>query len=530
MRTKTLAVVALPILFAVTVASESPMHRGGPEHSGAASALTVPAAVKWQWLGESGAKSLASPAVAGGVVYVGLGGQVTAMRLADGGVLWEYPSGQKIPASFRLSPAVGDGLVFCAASDASLYVLSADTGRLVWQFNARVSITTPPTYANGVVYIGTNDGRVFALDGKSGNPIWTEPYNAGGAIQGPVCVAAGNVIALTEDGIVHGLTPPTGKVRYRQRLTGLSRGAHLAAVGEHMFVNSGNALVALSPANGRARWTKQLGAPAALSPASDGRNVYTATEDGKVFAFDMSGRQTWQKPATMPYPLEASPTIAGDTLILPLRRGLVYGLDSSSGETLWAYLLKPPPGLRVSSGGTTRTPTWSSISSEPSVADDTLLVLTEYGQLFAFSAKDAVDLNPPTVNHLIPAPGDMISGRPPLYVQVGLEDLGSGIVQESVELLLDNEPLEPTGDTPLFDPLKGIVLYQMKSEDLVRPLADGRHTFEVRARDWMGNQLSRKWDVTIDNSLPPGIPKSRSTDDLGGGGGRGGRTHEGGGG
>lgn len=530
MRTKTPALIALPILFAVCAAAESPMHRGGPEHSGAASALTVPAALKWQWLGESGTKTLASPVVVDGVVYVGLGGRITALRLADGAVIWEYPAGQKSPASFRLTPAVGDGLVFCAASDGSLYVLSADAGRLVWQFNARVSITTPPTYANGVVYIGTNDGRVFALDGKSGSPVWTEPYNAGAAIQGPLCVAEGNLLALSEEGVIHGITPPTGKARYRQRLTGLSRGAYLAVSGEYMFVNSGNSLVALNPANGRTRWSKALGGAAALSPASDGRHVYTATEDGKVFAFDMSGRQSWQKPVAMPYPLEASPTIAGDTLVLPLRRGLVYGLDSGSGATLWAYLLKPPPGLRVSSGGTTRTPTWSSISSEPTVASETLLVLTEYGQLFAFSAKDAVDLTPPNVLHLVPAPGDMVSGRPPLYVQVGLEDLGSGIVEDSVELLLDGEPLKPSGDTPLFDPLKGIVLYQMRSEDLVRPLSDGRHSFEIRARDWMGNVLSRKWDVTIDNSLQPGIPKSRGTDDLGGGGGRGGRTHEGGGG
>jgi len=111
-------------------------------------------------------KILSSPAVAGGVVYVGsTDKQVYAIH--DGNLVWPEPvlTGGEI----RSSPAVANGVVYVGSSDHHLYVIDAATGDLLNpNLDAGDPVISSPAVANGVVYVGSGTdqthGYITAYD------------------------------------------------------------------------------------------------------------------------------------------------------------------------------------------------------------------------------------------------------------------------------------------------------------------------------------------------------------------------------
>jgi glucose dehydrogenase len=99
------------------------------------------------------------PAVAHGVVYVGVGFNVNAIDANTGVVLWL--SGTK--GSVNSSAAVADGVVYFGSWDDGLYAANAQTGVELWRYTTGDSLSSSPTVANGMVYVGSRDGNIYAF-------------------------------------------------------------------------------------------------------------------------------------------------------------------------------------------------------------------------------------------------------------------------------------------------------------------------------------------------------------------------------
>ena len=61
------------------------------------------------------------------------------------------------------SPVVAGGRVYVGSSDGRLYVLDAQSGKKLWEFDAGAALTASPAIAAGRVVIGSQDGRVYVL-------------------------------------------------------------------------------------------------------------------------------------------------------------------------------------------------------------------------------------------------------------------------------------------------------------------------------------------------------------------------------
>jgi glucose dehydrogenase len=107
-----------------------PAFRGDPAHSGTYASDTAPSLDRVAWKFKTGAKVVSSPAVNGGVVYVGGADRVVyALSAADGAVRWQYKTGGAVNSS----PAVAADTVFVASADGNLYALGASDGKLRWK-------------------------------------------------------------------------------------------------------------------------------------------------------------------------------------------------------------------------------------------------------------------------------------------------------------------------------------------------------------------------------------------------------------
>ncbi|MDP9344103.1 MAG: PQQ-binding-like beta-propeller repeat protein [Actinomycetota bacterium] len=214
--------------------------------------------LKGLWTGVTAGPVVSSPAVAGTDVYVGSNdGSVYAFPAAGCGQatcgpLWKVATGGPVISS----PAVVGGKVYVGSEDGNLYALDGATGSVRWAAATGGSITSSPAVRKGLVYVGAADG-LHAFSAASGAPAWTGP--TGGAAFSPA-VVEGAVFVVSADG-------------------------SLAA-----FKSAGCGKASCSPS-----WTAPLGGPftepveVPLAPAVAGGFVYAGSQAGGVLAFAAGG-------------------------------------------------------------------------------------------------------------------------------------------------------------------------------------------------------------------------------------------------
>ena len=134
------------------------MFHADPSHSGAGTGNSVlTPTLLWNYT--TGGYVESSPAVVGGVVYVGGGNNVYALNAANGAKLWSYTTGNMVWSS----PAVVNDVVYIGSNDDHVYALNATSGIQLWNYTTGSTVESSPAAVNGVVYIGSDNGNVYAF-------------------------------------------------------------------------------------------------------------------------------------------------------------------------------------------------------------------------------------------------------------------------------------------------------------------------------------------------------------------------------
>jgi hypothetical protein len=158
-------------------------------------------AFKWSYT--TGSPVQSSPAVSGGVVYVGSDDDnVYALDASTGAFKWSYTTGSPVQSS----PAVSGGVVYVGSSDDNVYALDASTGALKWSYTTGDAVASSPAVSGGVVYVGSSDDNVYALDASTGAFKWS--YTTGSPVQSSPAVSGGVVYVGSDDWKVYAFGPP----------------------------------------------------------------------------------------------------------------------------------------------------------------------------------------------------------------------------------------------------------------------------------------------------------------------------------
>lgn len=181
----------------------------------------------------------AQPAYHEGVLYVtSLDKHVYALEAETGAEIWQAQLPGAISAQAVLNPE--ENLVYVGAYDNALHALAMDSGEEQWQVETTNWIWSAPALADGRLYFADSNAQVYAVEAASGDPIWTASVNemrqvegdllpvpapVEGAVQASAVVAAGKVFIASEgnrdtgEGLLIALDAETGEEIWQRTTT-----------------------------------------------------------------------------------------------------------------------------------------------------------------------------------------------------------------------------------------------------------------------------------------------------------------------
>ena len=317
-----------------------PMFHHDPSHTGT-STSAGPTTNNTMWtygMGEFWDVS-SSPAVVGGLVYMGFGGELHCLSAATGALVWSVTIGE----DWVSSPAVVGGLVYVASGwwgwGSYVHCLNATTQASVWSFpTGGYMARSPPTVADGFVYVGCDDHNVYCLNSTSGALVWGFP--TGAAVRSSPAVVDGLVYVGSMDGNVYCLNTTANGALVWGFPTGGSVESSPAVVDGLVYVGSHDYKVyCLDAATKALIWSFATGGSVESSPAVVGGVVYVGSNDGNVYALNVTagehGEQIWKHPTGNS--VKSSPAVADGIVFVGSCDNNVYALNATGGTEIWSY-------------------------------------------------------------------------------------------------------------------------------------------------------------------------------------------------
>jgi outer membrane protein assembly factor BamB/tRNA A-37 threonylcarbamoyl transferase component Bud32 len=261
----------------------------------------------------------AGPVLAGGTVYV-LGGVGNLYAFSTTGSLrWKYaPFGGTVYGFI-----VADQMVY-AAGGQTVYALRPSDASVAWHFPTSNTINTGLAAAGGTVYAANNDNNVYAI--RSGTQIWQKAVGQGSddLFGAQLAVGDGGLFTGASDHNVYALQAAGGAPNWKFPTSNAVRGGPVVAGGVVYAGSSDENVYALGVADGRRRWKFQTRNEVVAAPVVINSVLYVADASGYIFALRAADRRLlWQY--TTGDSVQSSLAVAGN---------VVYAGDTSGG--LWA--------------------------------------------------------------------------------------------------------------------------------------------------------------------------------------------------
>lgn len=463
-----------------------------------------------------------------GIVYFGADdGKLWAVNAATGHKKWRFEAQKAI----RSAPALVDRIMYFGSDDGRVYAFDLETNERLWQFETGGPVQCTPAVYRGIVYIASQDQYLYALRRSNGTQVWRQTLSSSQVYGSPmverdkVIVAAGtHLIALD--------------ARYGDRRWVFTAGDLItgtaAAAGRRVFVGSRDGVVyAINDLTGRAIWrypADQAGAPVSSAPLLVGDTVIVRCGERRIVALDQAqGQLRWAY--TLPKPPETYPAAYGGYGVGggAAPGGMPGGMPLAGGAGF--------PGAAMPGVGTQQywwqPSNYEDVVCSGIIADgEEAFVVGDDGALYGFSAQAADNLKPEvaetvlelqirqtpyayqlravSTSSLTPPPGkdDVLQtpGAPPIWLHAEITDAGAGINPETLQVLLDGQPVPP--EQQLYEPKKALIWWIYDPQALAAVnLPDGLHCLSLRAADWLGNEDESQAYFFVDNSLSaPKLP------------------------
>ena len=382
-------IVVMAFIMIASAACDWTQFRYAPGHSassldGSIPAAKVPSYVQ-KWAATTGGAVGSSPAIAGGVAYVGSDDhKLYAIDITTGAARWSVTTGDAVESS----PAVDSGTVYVGSDDHKLYAFRATDGLLRWSVTVDTTfggLSSAPNVSHGLIWVASGLG-LYAFQ-PNGTPQRAIPIVTSAPLSAPT--VADNLVftASYADATLWAFHVDTGAFAWSTGVPG-PRGPCSAATSSPS-ANAGVVYVALCPAattpstslfayrsaDGTPVWSSGSSA-LSTSPSITGTAVYAASSSGQVLeAHDLTTGVLQWKAATGP--ATSSPVYVNGVVYLGSDDHRLLGFDAGGTTNCVGVPKTCTPIWSVTTGGAVR--------SSPVATDGTIYVGSDDHQLHAYS-------------------------------------------------------------------------------------------------------------------------------------------------
>jgi outer membrane protein assembly factor BamB len=279
----------------------------------------------------------------GNSLYVATGrAQALALDPATGKPRWR----QTLDSAARSAPTVAEGKLFIALLGERLVALAAEDGHRLWSYQSAETTTSvlglpAPAYADGLVVAGFGSGDLVALRGISGAVVWTDSLAAARGRNSVVDLSAIHGMPVIQNGQVY-------------------------------VVGLGAVMLALDLRSGRRLWERDIASN--QTPCVAGDWIFLLSADSELAALaTIDGSIAWVTQLQQFENMEKhqdpifwrGPTLVSDRLLVSSSNRLIEAVSPYTGKILGDQELSSP------------------VSVPPSLANNTVYVITDDGQLVA---------------------------------------------------------------------------------------------------------------------------------------------------
>jgi outer membrane protein assembly factor BamB len=203
--------------------------------------------------------------------------------------------------------------------------------RSAWTAGVEDGVDLPPATDGTRLFVATRSGGVLAFNLLDGTLAWGSNRGAKS-----VSAAPNILVATTADGVVLGLDPETGNVRWRVAGPGSPQPAVIDGT---TVVVAGEGVVAIDATAGRPLWEAGERSPVTVPPTLDASMVLSAEADGTLRGRDRTtGVSRWTFASGAPLLASAAVDSRPRFLVGTAARAFV-ALDAKDGKVAWRWKL-----------------------------------------------------------------------------------------------------------------------------------------------------------------------------------------------
>lgn len=220
-------------------------------------------------------------ATADGVVYVGgYDDKVRALNAFDGSIVWEHD----MPRSALGGVTLAEDTLYVANSDSQVTAVDAGTGEERWvtSFARGGFSTTPIAYHDGKLFVGSWSDLMAAIDAQTGEVLWT--FDAEDELNAPPAVAHGLVYVNNRNGLF-ALDEQTGELRWTLEEPVFPA---VAVTAERLYAACGSHQICmLDPLTGEMQWRSEPVSDSSIhSITVHGNQLLVTVFDGYLFLLE----------------------------------------------------------------------------------------------------------------------------------------------------------------------------------------------------------------------------------------------------
>ncbi len=232
---------------------------------------------------------------------------------------------------------------------------------LKWRYFLGAPLSSSPAISDGKIYIGSPDWYVYCLNAGEGTVVWK--YMADGDFLERPLLIGDMVIAGCYDGYLYFLNRSSGKLLGKFRTEG-SVTSQIVAKGNSIYFGTAGGLfysleVEVLPGDSvqvKTVWKVRTKKSIFSVPVLTQEMVYFGSENGSVRGCSVAdGSTIW---VTDIRGAIDSPILLCEGSLILSSKGILYGVDASSGETTWKkhlggkvkFILRASNGVLISGG------------------------------------------------------------------------------------------------------------------------------------------------------------------------------------